>query len=54
MDFALKASDMIDNFDWDSLFHGKNIDETCSAWEETLLSIMEYQSHYDDDECASA
>ena len=39
-DFA-KASDMIDDFDWDSLFHGKNIDEACSAWEETLLSIME-------------
>ena len=42
VDFA-KASDMIDDFDWDPLFHGKNIDEACSAWEETLglLSIME-------------
>ena len=39
-DFA-KASDMIDDFVWDSLFHGKNIDEACSAWGETLLSIME-------------
>lgn len=32
---------MIDDFDWDSLYHGKSIDEACSAWEETLLSIME-------------
>ena len=37
----VKASDMIDDFDWDSLYHGKSIDEACSAWEETLLSIME-------------
>ena len=32
---------MIEDFDWDSLFHGKNIDDACSVWEETLYSIME-------------
>ena len=37
----VKASNMIDDFDWDSLFHGKSVDEACSAWEEAILLIME-------------
>ena len=37
----LRASVMIDDIDWDSLFDGQNIDEASSAWEEVLSSIME-------------
>ena len=38
-DFA-RASDMIGDFDWDSLlYYGKSIDEACNAWKRTLLSI---------------
>ena len=39
-DFA-KASDLIDETDWDSLFSGKSVDEACLIWQETFLSIME-------------
>ena len=40
-DFA-KASNMIDDFNWDSQFHGKSVDEACSAWEEAILLIMDH------------
>ena len=34
-------ADFVKASNWDSLFHGKSVDEACTAWEETLLSIME-------------
>ena len=32
-DFS-KASDLIDETDWDHLFCGKNVDEACCIWQE--------------------
>ena len=32
-DFA-KASDLLDETDWDSLFSGKSVDEACLIWQE--------------------
>ena len=39
-DFS-KASDLIDETDWEHLFHGKSVDEACCIWQEKFLSIME-------------
>ena len=37
----VKASELIEETDWDQLFSGKSIDEACIIWEETFLSIMD-------------
>ena len=36
-----KASDLIEETDWEHLFHGKSVDEACCIWQEKFLSIME-------------
>ena len=37
----VKASELIEETDWDQLFSGKSIDEVCLIWQETFLSIMD-------------
>ena len=37
----VKASDLIDETDWDHLLSGKSVDDACLIWQETFLSIME-------------